>query len=298
MNAAKTSSTESVQLLLKKDPNNEDRTLADPNVVDGKGQTALDFALRTNNAEVINILAEVTTEASDTSIKMLAQSNVKVENNLENHVQKIWQSGKIRKLFEWSSFYGNPHVLDYLLNNPVLSWTERDIYTCIENVIKSDDPKACQVVQDYYQKNKIRVQKDFETLARSRGKSKILEIFKFSLPDDVEKQLQILHNIPKSEEFPYCEVMDKIAALVLEETEQTQSPEGIEISFQKLLKKLHVASVHYNKNDVKTCDDQCGQKMICSRIRDVINLLELILKEMSGKFPIFKDVSTIVVGSL
>ena len=145
MNAAKTSSTESVQLLLKKDPNNGNRTLADPNVVDGKGQTALDFALRTNNAEVINILAEVTTEASDTSIKMLAQSNVKVENNLENYAQKIILKnyGKIMKLFEFSSFFGNPNVLDYLLNKPEFSWKERDISKCIENVIKSDDPKAC-----------------------------------------------------------------------------------------------------------------------------------------------------------
>ena len=224
MNAAKTSSTESVQLLLKKDPNNGNRTLADPNVVDDRGQTALNFALRTNNTEVINILAEVTTVASDNSIKMLAQSNVKVENSLENYVQKNFESGKVRKLFEWSSFYGNPHVLDYLLNKPELSWTERDISKCIENVIKSDDPKACQVVQDYCQKNKIEVKKDLETLARSRGKTNFLEIFKFSLPDDdVEKQLQILADVPKSEEFPYCEVMDKVAALVLEETEHTQS---------------------------------------------------------------------------
>ena len=168
MNAAKTSSTESVQLMLKKDPNNGNRTLADPNVVDGNGETALDFALRTNNTEVINILAEVTTEVSDTSIKMLAQSNVKVENNLENYVQK---SGKIETLFEVSSFFGNPHVLDYLLSKPELSWTESDVDKCIENVIKSDDIKACQVVQDYCQKNKIVVKKDFETLARSRGKT-------------------------------------------------------------------------------------------------------------------------------
>ena len=123
MNAAKTSSTESVKLLLKKDPNNENRTLADPNVVDG--QTALDFAFRTNNAEIINILAEVTTEASDTSIKMLAQSNVKVESKLENYIQKRFKSGKMEKLFEWSSFFGNPHVLDYLLNKPELSWTSK-----------------------------------------------------------------------------------------------------------------------------------------------------------------------------
>ena len=108
MNAAKTSSTESVQLLIKKDPNNETKTLADPNVVDDRGQTALDFAFRTNNTEIINILAEVTTEASDTSIKMLAQSNVKVESKLENYIQKRFKSGKMEKLFEWSSYFGNP----------------------------------------------------------------------------------------------------------------------------------------------------------------------------------------------
>ena len=38
--------------------------------------------------------------------------------------------------------------------------------------------------------------------------------------------------------------------------------------------------------------------MVCRRIRDVIQLLKQILKIMSEEFPIFKDVSTIVVGSL
>ena len=38
--------------------------------------------------------------------------------------------------------------------------------------------------------------------------------------------------------------------------------------------------------------------MVCGRVRDVIELLKQILNLMSAKFPIFKGVSTIVVGSL
>ena len=38
--------------------------------------------------------------------------------------------------------------------------------------------------------------------------------------------------------------------------------------------------------------------MVCGRVRDVIELLKQILILMSDKFPIFKGVSTIVVGSL
>ena len=92
MNAAKTSSIESVQILLRKNVKNE--TLADPNVVDEKGQTALAYALKTNNIQVINMLAEVTTEVSETTMKMLAQSNVKIEGDLEKYVKIILNDGQ------------------------------------------------------------------------------------------------------------------------------------------------------------------------------------------------------------
>ena len=105
MNAAQTSSTEAVHLLLKKDPSNGDKVRADPNLTDENGLTALAFSLHTNNTQVINILAEVTTEVTDTTMKMLAQSNVKIEGELEKYVQLMLKEGKKRQLFELSTFF-------------------------------------------------------------------------------------------------------------------------------------------------------------------------------------------------
>ena len=87
--------------------------------------------------------------------------------------------------------------------------------------------------------------------------------------------------------------MDKIVALV-QEAEENAFVTRREISFGTLLTKLHVPAVLYNED----CNEECEQKMICGRVREVIELLKQILNLMSDKFPIFKGVSTIVVGSL
>ena len=93
MNAAKTSSPEAVDLLLKKDPSNGVKVPADPNITDEAGRTALAFSFATNNTQVINTLAEVTTEAGEATMKMLAQANVKIEGELEKYVKKILNDG-------------------------------------------------------------------------------------------------------------------------------------------------------------------------------------------------------------
>ena len=98
MNAAKTSSPEAVDLLLKKEPSNGAKVPADPNMTDKNGRTALAFSFSTNNTQVINTLAEVTTEAGEATIKMLAQSNVKIEGQLEKYVKQMLKNGKKRQL--------------------------------------------------------------------------------------------------------------------------------------------------------------------------------------------------------
>ena len=107
MNAAKTSSPEAVHLLLKKDSSNGDKVWADPNITDEDGVTALAFSFNTNNAQVINMLAEVTTEAGEATMKMLAQANVRIEAELEIYVKKILNDGQIEKgkILELSTFF-------------------------------------------------------------------------------------------------------------------------------------------------------------------------------------------------
>ena len=119
MNAAKTSSTEAIHLLLKKDTTiNGDGVLADPNVADEDDRTALAFSLNTNNTQVINTLAEVTTEAGEATMKMLAQANVKIEGELEKYVKKILNDG--HTALPWHNINVRckyPHFLKPFINN-------------------------------------------------------------------------------------------------------------------------------------------------------------------------------------
>ena len=70
------------------------------------------------------------------------------------------------------------------------------------------------------------------------------------------------------------------------------------VKYEELLKELHVKTVHYKEEEIKICKDECPQKKICARIRDVISLLDQIMKKMTEKFPIFEGFQQIVVGSL
>ena len=157
MNAAKTSSPEAVDLLLKKNPSNGVKVPADPNITDEDGHTALAFSFTTNNAQVINTLAEVTTEAGEATMKMLAQANVKIEGELETFVKEMLSDGHKDKLLQLSTFFGNSLLMDFLLNKANITWAENDL---VENVIKSDDAKACKVFKDHCQQNYIQIKKE------------------------------------------------------------------------------------------------------------------------------------------
>ena len=116
MNAAKASSTEAVKMLLENQ--------ADPDVINEEGYTAFAFAVKTDNIKVFKILGKVTSAATSTSLRLLAQSNFRIKGNLFKKIPKmkrynqgmITSSDKLDNLFYESAFFGNPLMLDYLLN--------------------------------------------------------------------------------------------------------------------------------------------------------------------------------------
>ena len=63
--------------------------------------------------------------------------------------------------------------------------------------------------------------------------------------------------------------MDKIVPLV--EHAYKSSASGV-ISFETLLDNLHVKIVHYKKED-SNCPEECKQKQICERIKNVLSLV-------------------------
>ena len=110
MMAAKTSSAESVELLLENGAN--------PDLLSEKNdkQNALAFALKTGNQKVISLLSEVTTQGMESCIKVLAESNMTVGKEVEVILQKLVLKGKKDLLLEEATIFGNGHMAKFMLN--------------------------------------------------------------------------------------------------------------------------------------------------------------------------------------
>ena len=110
MMAAKTSSAESVELLLKNH--------ADPNLLSEKNdkQNALAFALKTGNQKIISLLSEVTTEGMESCIKVLAESNMTIGKEVKVILEKLVQEGKKDLLLKEATIFGNGNMTNFMLN--------------------------------------------------------------------------------------------------------------------------------------------------------------------------------------
>ena len=91
MSAARTSSTELVRLLLIEKN-------ADPNIINSQDMTALDYALKTDNIEIINMLSKVAKER-DKTLKLLAQSHIELIGEIENRVKKMKRENETNSYF-------------------------------------------------------------------------------------------------------------------------------------------------------------------------------------------------------
>ena len=284
MSAARTSSTELVRLLLIEKN-------ADPNIINSQDMTALDYALKTDNIEIINMLSKVAKER-DKTLKLLSQSHIELIGEIENRVKKMKKENQ-KQLMVYSSFYGNEYLLKYLLQKK--KPLRVDMSLILKNCIMSDNPQACTVVLFYREKECDDVISNDEDaildLAVQRGNRKIIQLLGI---DGIERKNKhkILQSVPKSCEFSYINVMDKIVPLVLK-AENCNNGFYSYISYGKLIEELHVPEVHY---DTK-CNHECQQKEKCSRMRDVKILLQEIMDKMTEKVSIFKGVQIIFVGS-
>ena len=104
MMAAKTSSAESLELLLENGAN--------PDLLSEKNdkQNALSFALKTGNQKIISLLSEVTTQGMESCIRILAESNMTVGKEVKVILKKLVQEGKKDLLLaEASIFWKLPH---------------------------------------------------------------------------------------------------------------------------------------------------------------------------------------------
>ena len=173
MCAAKTSSTEAVELLLEKG--------ADPDICnESDGSNALSLALGTGNMEVIQMLCKVTTDPDgfNSCITALAQSNIKIVGKMKKFIKRLLEAGKTKLLIEKASFYGNSILLDYILTEDPNILFKCDMTKITRNVIISDNPEACETILDHCKTNgyNILVRKH-EKLLLERGNMSVKIFF-------------------------------------------------------------------------------------------------------------------------
>ena len=93
MIAAKTNSVEAVKLLLNKN--------ADPNAVDRFGFTALSYGIVSENREVTELLLSKTTKNLDVSLRKLAESTLKFNQNVIDEVEKKIRDNRQKRQQGW-----------------------------------------------------------------------------------------------------------------------------------------------------------------------------------------------------
>ena len=137
MIASKTSSFESVELLLKNDANAD--------IPDKTDKTALVYALKAGNLKIVELLSSVTMRGLNTFVEVLSESNINVMNKdgivineLATVMNRVIDSGhrmtivstrkgikikrsgnriKRKNLLEQATLFGNGNLTNYLLNH-------------------------------------------------------------------------------------------------------------------------------------------------------------------------------------
>ena len=253
MRAAKTSSSEAVKILLSKG--------ADPNLVykyqdsDGPKERriidedipALAFAFETGNIEVINLLCKVTSVGLDACIPKLAQTFIlntsdsnenqdTISDDIESFIRKLRDDScsKIKQLFERASFYGNSSILHHILKEYRSVITDQDLFVALQNIVYSDNVEAFQTILKFPHGLE---HENLKSIARERGNISIIQLLDMEVTS--QSSMEILEKIPKSEEFSYVNVMEKITKFIKEKRKtSSKSSKKVLVNFDELLKRF------------------------------------------------------------
>ena len=148
---------------------------ADPDAADKDKNTALTLGIISENIEATEILLAITKKHLDVSLKALAEakpSSFKVSKKIEDEAKMIISNDKDLLWFflERVSFFGNEHWYAWLLKNfPKEMSYFGNFEEILRNIIMSDNPKACELIQAKFQKH---------LLKKKRQNNHFFEVFK------------------------------------------------------------------------------------------------------------------------
>ena len=143
---------------MRKDPKTG-QTTADPNISNTEGMSALAYALKTDNQEIVDKLCEVTTENIDSCITLLSQNKkLKIENKngLELFVKRILNDRKHSLLLKKGSFFGHDKLLKYLFFNCSIKWIRNDVVDALKNAIMVDNADCVKIIKDFWKQKKLK----------------------------------------------------------------------------------------------------------------------------------------------
>ena len=223
-------------------------------------------------------------------IEFIAQNR---DNFNEPHIREICKSSTINRdlLFERSSFFGNFKLTKFLLFKLKVDWSEEQLRKAFKNAIVTDDADMVKIVLKKCRDSSIDVETtEMKDLAEERGKTAILKLLNVPVqhllsPSNI--------TITKNKEFDYVNVTKDIASMVQER--EKNEMDQIFVPFTELLDNVWLKEVHYED---EKCPDDCKQNIVCQRCRDVIKLLEFIVKEISKNHRIYENVQVEIIGSI
>ena len=296
MIAAKTNSIEAVKVLLEKK--------ADPDVADKEGRNALTYGILAENVEIAKILFPKTTQHLDVSLKTLAESTFKINQDIRNEVHKIIKerSSLLWAFLERVTRFGNEKWIGWLLHKfraKILELSPRKIKILVENCIMSDNPKACKAILKIFMEKlkNPKISSKLKKLALSRGKRGVIKALKIkpSRRFNTRKVHDVYNMVVNSEDFEYKSNILMVGKHILS---KQRDGGNVWIPLKDFIKRMRTPNVHYREKYKDGCPKKCKQKNTCQRIRQVEELILDIVKEISKKHPIFADPNLIVVGSM
>ena len=161
MLAAKTNNPKAINLLLQRG--------ADPDIVDENNLTALTHAIGTNSLENVKTLIKITTQQLNIILEQLAESDLDIDDDLRDCIIEKIRDDETLLLpcLTKASTFGKHDLIKLLLDNFSYDIAEETSKNLLENVIMSDDPEACKVVNDV---KKPKLNSEHKALVQKRGK--------------------------------------------------------------------------------------------------------------------------------
>ena len=248
--------------------------------------------MESEDTNTVEFLARITHAGLSTSLKMLARSQIMITPGIETFLARCGEEEEIMVGgMKEAAMYGNTDLLRMLSRDRMI--ISGDILDdLVEHSIMADSPDTCEAVLGLCDEQGHVVGQHLVRVAEQRRINRVRQIVDKEYGDSTEIKKQnlkcvimeepadVLHIVPKTDEFPYNHVITKIIAMIRQD--------GI-VSYDDLIKTMHIPPVHYDSD----CPPDCLIQIRCGHMREVERLVEQIKMDLENHFRIFSFLKTL-----